>query len=787
MTTLAVLAGLAACESVGELSPAVTAIGAGALAAGMVFSHLTRRKPWPAVKIVLAITVVAVFAVFVHEVLGQAEAGNLASVEGPLAVLFVWIQVTHAFDVPARRDLLFSIVASAAFVAVASAQAIQTSFLVVVSVWLVLCVIALTLSWRSMAGAAGRWPVGTIALCSALAATVAALLVAVLPAPHPSQLITLPNSLTSRLPLPNAGGLAGGSSGTQPAEPALPGGRLGVGGFEGFAGTLDTAIRGELGDQVVMRVRTTRPGYLEALSYREWNGSSWLNPPAPRSLITITGGSPFDVALGRNAGQPSAASGPTGASGDVASPPPLTATPTRSLDIETFYVAQPLTNILVASPDPLQVWFPAGELYADTDDGSLRSPIAVTPGTVYTVVSSNTQQPPGVLAADRAPASLFATGQRADLQLPHPYSAVQALAKQITDRAGTVYGRIEALEQWMTTHVHYSTDIPPLLPGQDAVTQFLFHGRIGYCEQISTALAVMLRSIGIPAREVTGYVPGPFNPLTDLYEVQAKDAHAWVEVWFPGYGWQSFDPTANVPLANPSPGSVIAGDLERLVEGLPLLPIGLGLAAALALALAARAAARRPRTWAERVGARTRAWRGSAWNPSQPGRDAGRVRRPAPGRRRAAGLQHRGARARRIRRRAAGRGDAPRCRARCEALAAARVPAPTHTLSERAPARSDRPGASGSSRRRWLEHAEQLDMLGHREQVEGPQRAERPATLERCAQVTGEARRIAGDVGDPPRRTGSRRQRGDHLGARTRAAGRARAGRMPGGTRRARR
>ena len=67
----------------------------------------------------------------------------------------------------------------------------------------------------------------------------------------------------------------------------------------------------------------------------------------------------------------------------------------------------------------------------------------------------------------------------------------------------------------------------------------------------------MLRTLGIPAREAVGYVPGPYNPITDLYDIQAKDAHAWVQVWFPGYGWQSFDPTAVVPLANPSPGSTL--------------------------------------------------------------------------------------------------------------------------------------------------------------------------------------------------------------------------------------
>ena len=96
------------------------------------------------------------------------------------------------------------------------------------------------------------------------------------------------------------------------------------------------------------------------------------------------------------------------------------------------------------------------------------------------------------------------------------------------------------------------------------MTEFLFGNRRGYCEQISTSLTVMLRTLGVPAREATGYVPGPYNPLTDLYEVQAKDAHAWVQVWFPGYGWQSFDPTADVPLANPSPANGLAHDAGRV-------------------------------------------------------------------------------------------------------------------------------------------------------------------------------------------------------------------------------
>ncbi len=77
----------------------------------------------------------------------------------------------------------------------------------------------------------------------------------------------------------------------------------------------------------------------------------------------------------------------------------------------------------------------------------------------------------------------------------------------------------------------------------DTVEYFLFEQRRGYCEQFASSLAVMACSIGIPARVATGYVPGEYNPFTGLHEVRANDAHAWVEVYFPGYGWSTFDPT----------------------------------------------------------------------------------------------------------------------------------------------------------------------------------------------------------------------------------------------------
>jgi hypothetical protein len=99
------------------------------------------------------------------------------------------------------------------------------------------------------------------------------------------------------------------------------------------------------------------------------------------------------------------------------------------------------------------------------------------------------------------------------------------------------------MNQYLKETYPYDLSIPPQMEEMDAVEYFLFEQKRGYCEQFSSSLAVMTRSLGIPARVVTGYAPGEYNPFTGYYDVRASDAHAWVEVYFPGYGWSTFDPT----------------------------------------------------------------------------------------------------------------------------------------------------------------------------------------------------------------------------------------------------
>jgi len=450
-----------------------------------------------------------------------------------------------------------------------------------------------------MTGGIGPLAFGSIVSAGVVVVLSGAVFLAFLPSPRAAQSITLPSSLTSYLPLRDPTGVTGsGSQSTEPAQAGKASGKIGVGGYLGFASELDTAIRGALGNEVVMRVRADRPGYFLGMTFDTWDGENWKRSPGTSKLTQLSTGSPFQVGTALSSfAQPQ----------DQPSALPWSANDYGSTNVQTFYVAEPIANLLFATPDPSDVYFPEHSLIIGAD-GSMRSTIAMNPGTVYTVISADTTLSQATLAKLRTPQSSQNQPALApDLALPSGrYARVAALARHIvtTAHATTTYEEVTALEAWMGRHVKYSTDIPPLLPGQDAVNQFLFGTRVGYCEQISTALAVMLRTLGVPTREAIGYVPGPFDPLSDLYEIQAKDAHAWVQVWFPGVGWQNFDPTAQVPLAPPDPGAVMLSDIGHVLGRLPWAPIGFagGALAVGALAVAVLAhLRRRPRQWPERL------------------------------------------------------------------------------------------------------------------------------------------------------------------------------------------
>ena len=125
---------------------------------------------------------------------------------------------------------------------------------------------------------------------------------------------------------------------------------------------------------------------------------------------------------------------------------------------------------------------------------------------------------------------------------------VRDLAKQITNGKQTQYEQVKAVEQYFHAngYTYETTDVA--VPGKkdDYVDQFLFETKRGYCDNFSTSMVVMLRSLGIPARWVKGYTSGRLMEEKDgknIYEITNNDAHSWVEVYFSGIGWVPFEPT----------------------------------------------------------------------------------------------------------------------------------------------------------------------------------------------------------------------------------------------------
>lgn len=128
------------------------------------------------------------------------------------------------------------------------------------------------------------------------------------------------------------------------------------------------------------------------------------------------------------------------------------------------------------------------------------------------------------------------------LQMPKLDPRIPELARQITARNNTPYDKVQQLELYLRTHYAYTLDLTGL-PGSDPLSYFLFQKRAGHCEYFAAAMTMMVRSLGIPARYVNGFLTGEYNDVGGDFVVRASDAHSWVEVYFPSFGWLTFDPT----------------------------------------------------------------------------------------------------------------------------------------------------------------------------------------------------------------------------------------------------
>ncbi len=519
--------------------------------AGYAFSYFQREKTSLGTKVVLVVGLLIALGGFLQNV-RFAESVDQARI--PLASLFVWVQVLHSFDVPRRRDLSFSVVSSLILMAEGGALSLGTGFLVFLVPWAALGGLWLYLSQRPTRD---RPPepsfvrrirrsnrgLGIVAARSLAAGTTAVLAVVavvfMLTPRLPGAFVRLPPfAVRTAIAVPGFQG--------QVVNPGLPsgGGDGGVVDFSpsvypGFGSNVDLRARGRLSDAVVMRVRSPQAALWRGQAYDAYDGTTWT----ASETSTIAVGQDFEQSF-------QIPSGPS----DV---------PTRRI-VTTFYVQADQPNIVFAANEPEQVYFPAPVLTVDRYD-SIHSPILLDSGLIYSVVSTIPITTPSILRAAPAVWSRAEANQYTQLPAELP-DRVMALAERITASEATIYGKVTAVQDWLHRNTRYNLDIPRDPPGVDAVDEFLFVRRQGFCEHIASAMAVLLRSVGIPTRLVTGFGPGERNPFTGYYDVRQSDAHAWVEVLYPGVGWMQYDPTFGVPPAAPGLGGrFIAPEVIRAI------------------------------------------------------------------------------------------------------------------------------------------------------------------------------------------------------------------------------
>jgi transglutaminase-like putative cysteine protease len=368
----------------------------------------------------------------------------------------------------------------------------------------------------------------------------------------------------------------------QQSRPGQAAGQVGtdLAPYVGLNDQLDTSARGKPGNDVVLHVRAAAPDFWRGSAFDQYDGRVWHQSAALQAVGV------GDDVFGFNGN---------------ASRPGL-AVPGEDFLRQSVRVEAPAIGLVFGAMRVGQVNLP-DDTYEFRADGSISLDTPLGKGAEYTVSSMRVLTTSDSLRTnDPRTFGMSSEVERLYVQSGGATPKVAALAAQVAGDAPSTYDAVLALEAWLGENTKYTLNIPPLPDGADAVEQFLFVDQRGFCVQIASSLAVMLRSLGIPARLASGFVPGKESLAGGEFTVRASDAHAWVEVWFPGIGWQGFDPTARVPLAGEYSNSSLAR-IERFLGRIAVVLIIIGVVVAAIVAawwLLRKRPPRRPTPWVSR-------------------------------------------------------------------------------------------------------------------------------------------------------------------------------------------
>jgi hypothetical protein len=518
---------------VGEV--AVLTSGYFGVASGVLVPLLTVAAFWVSykrraeknylIKALLAFGALAALAVFFREVLS-----SLYDTRVPLARLFLWIQVIHSFDLPARKDLSYSLVSGLILISVGAVLSTSLLYGLFVLAFLVCALGALAhISLSEARQRAGEAASGSRGLALGVVApgffavvAVGFLCFSLLPQRQSMNLTMMPTSAFQNVQFNFSGNVQNPHYPEERGDPfSGPPQAVSPDSYHGFNPYMDLRSRGRLSDEVVMKVRSEEPVPYRGVVFDEYNGKGWEISTGEEAETLASDGPRYDMFA---AGNTEPQQGPSRRVAQI------------------YHIERDQSNVIFGAYRPETVFFPASGIKIDPYN-SLRAPYEIPEGSTYSVISQVPNSSPEQLRFAGTSYSEDLRERYTRLPAGSDLDRTRALARELTANATNPYDAVVAMNEYLKETYPYDLSIPPQRERMDAVEYFLFEERRGYCEQFSSSLAVMARSLGIPARIATGYVPGEYNPFTGLYEVRASDAHAWVEVYFPGYGWSTFDPT----------------------------------------------------------------------------------------------------------------------------------------------------------------------------------------------------------------------------------------------------
>lgn len=320
----------------------------------------------------------------------------------------------------------------------------------------------------------------------------------------------------------------------------------------GRAMTLGGAVN--LSNTPLLEASCAGPSYWQAVTYDRYTGSGWVNSDQVELTIQSTGQATWSTADGQEVSGPEVVV--LSRLGRLIEPTAPFATPFNAQRLLTYTIRMvesgesllfvPGQILAVSQPATVRVSSqPTSGGLSDLDVSMLESSRALRRSQSYSGVA---------LVSNATAAQLRGAGtayppeiRERYLQLPRSLpERVRALAREITAGATNPYDQALAIQAYLRD-IEYDQYIDPPPAGRDVVDWFLFENRRGYCDYYASAMAVLCRALGIPARIAQGYSPGEYDSSLHRYVVRQLDAHAWPLLYFPGYGWIKFEPTSSEP------------------------------------------------------------------------------------------------------------------------------------------------------------------------------------------------------------------------------------------------